>query len=215
MVIRAYELIASSPAPQLSGMLNLFNQTAREVCEGQQFDMDFEQESEITLDQYIMMIRLKTAVLLAASLRLGAIAANAGDQDAGCLYRFGIGLGIAFQLQDDLLDVYADQGEFGKITGNDIVANKKTALLVQALQMAQGADREELLHWMDNTQASRDEKIDGVRQIYDRLQLEDRTMDLIQAYHRDAVAGLDELTVNPERTVPLRELSALLMHRKK
>jgi len=215
MVIKAYELIASSPAPQLSGILSLFNQTAREVCEGQQFDMDFEREPEITLDQYIMMIRLKTAVLLAASLRLGAIAAGAGETDSECLYRFGIGLGIAFQLQDDLLDVYADQGEFGKITGNDIVANKKTVLLVQALQLAQGTDREALLYWLGNTHAPRGEKIAAMRQVYDRLQLEERTMELIRAYHREAVSALDGLTVKHERILPLRELSALLMHRKK
>jgi geranylgeranyl diphosphate synthase, type II len=215
MVIRAYELVARTPEDRLPAMLSLFNRTAREVCEGQQYDMDFEHITDINLEQYLMMIRLKTAVLLAASLKMGAIAGCACEADAECLYRFGIGLGMAFQLRDDLLDVYADQNAFGKVTGNDIMANKKTVLLVQALTAAEGPEREALLQWLGNTEAPREEKIAGVRQIYDRLGLSEKTRELIRTYHEQALAELDTLSVPADRTQPLRALSGLLMDRKK
>jgi geranylgeranyl diphosphate synthase type II len=215
MVIRAYELISQSATDRLPALLSLFNRTAREVCEGQQYDMDFEHITSINLDQYLMMIRLKTAVLLAASLQMGAIAGNAGADDAARLYRFGLGLGMAFQLRDDLLDVYADQDAFGKVTGNDIVANKKTVLLVQALEASSGPIRETLLQWLENTEAPREEKIAGVRQVYDTLGLGEKTKELIRTYHEQALAELDRLTVPAERTMVLRELSELLMDRKK
>lgn len=215
MVIKAYELMASSPASRLPHLLSLFNRTALEVCEGQQYDMDFERMPEITLDQYLLMIRLKTAVLLAASLKMGGIAGGAVEEDTTCLYGFGLDLGTAFQLQDDLLDVYADQGEFGKVTGNDIVANKKTALLVQALQMAKGEMKDELLQWIENADAPRNEKIAGVRRIYDSMRLEEKTRTLIREYHGKALAQLDRLTVPEDRTIYLRDLSDQLMNRKK
>lgn len=215
MVIRAYELIAQSAPDRLPALLSLFNRTAREVCEGQQYDMNFEHIMAINLDQYLMMIRLKTAVLLAASLQMGAIAGNAGAADAARLYRFGLGLGMAFQLRDDLLDVYADQEDFGKVTGNDIAANKKTALLVQALEAAEGPQRETLLHWLENKEAPREEKIAGVRQIYDALGIGEKTKELIRTFHEQALAELDGLSVPAWRTSVLRELSDLLMNRKK
>jgi geranylgeranyl diphosphate synthase type II len=154
-------------------------------------------------------------VLLAASLKTGAIAGNAGENEAGLLYGFGKNIGIAFQLQDDLLDVFADGTFIGKETGNDIVSNKKTVLLVQALEIASGPTRKELIRWLNRRHFNRNDKIDAVRNIFSELNLEELTRARIGSFHDQAVKMLDSLPVNKSRTSVLRDFSEMLMNRKK
>jgi geranylgeranyl diphosphate synthase, type II len=215
MLIKAYELLAATPANSLVKIFGLFNRTAGEVCEGQQFDMDFEDSLHTTLEEYMKMVELKTAVLLAASMKIGAIIGGAGEKEADLLYEFGRNIGIAFQLNDDLLDVYADPMLFGKVTGNDIVSNKKTVLLVQALQSATGVWKKNLLHWLKIRKYNREEKIQCVKEIYNHLNLKESTTSTIQFYHEKALTMLDTLPCDPDRKAELVFFSDLLMNRKK
>jgi len=215
MLIKSYELLSAAPKACLESLLGLFNRTALQVCEGQQYDMDFEHSVPITLEQYLKMIELKTAVLLAASLKMGAIVGGAEDGEAELLYEFGRNIGIAFQLQDDLLDVYADPSFFGKITGNDIVSNKKTVLLVQAFQLADGKMKDELYHWIKIRKFDRDEKILRIMQIYNQLNLREITDSKIKSYHEEALKKLDRISCNSEKKAELRMFSEMLMNRKK
>jgi len=215
MLIKAYELLSGTPTASLPAVLRVFNQTALNVCEGQQYDMDFEKGSGITLRDYLTMVELKTAVLLAASLKIGALIAGAGEAEVDLLYEFGRNIGIAFQLQDDLLDVYADPEVFGKVTGNDIISNKKTILLVQALRGSNEKQRKELLKWLKARKFDHDEKIRSIRGIYNQLNLESTTRLMITNYHGQALAMLDKLSCPGERKEGLRKFSDALMKRKK
>jgi geranylgeranyl diphosphate synthase, type II len=215
MLIKAYELLAAAPSASLLNILGLFNKTALEVCEGQQYDMDFERNMNITLEEYLKMVELKTAVLLAASLKIGAIIGGADKTDADMLYEFGRNIGIAFQLQDDLLDVYADPLLFGKITGNDIVSNKKTVLLILALQLAKGQMKKDLLQWLETGKFDRIEKIRCVMDIYTRLNLKEITALKVKYYHEQALDMLGKLRCDADRKVELRAFSEILMNRKK
>jgi geranylgeranyl diphosphate synthase type II len=215
MMIKAYELLSRVPAPSLVKIFPLFNDTALKVCEGQQYDMDFEQSLKVSPDAYLNMVELKTAVLLAASLKMGAIIGGAENHTADLLYEFGRNIGMAFQLQDDLLDVYADPLLFGKIIGNDIISNKKTVLLVQALQFSEGPVRKELLRWLETKEFDRNEKIQGIKEIYRHLNLEQLTLSKIGYFHQQALAMLDKLPCSADRTTGLRFFSDQLMNRKK
>jgi geranylgeranyl diphosphate synthase type II len=215
MLIKCYELLAEAPAGNLAEVFGLFNQTALKVCEGQQFDMDFENKRDITLNEYLKMVELKTAVLLAASLKIGAIIGGAGESEANHLYEFGRNMGIAFQLQDDLLDVYADPVLFGKVTGNDIVSNKTTVLLIQALQLAKGRWKRDLLKWLDTGQFDRNEKIRRIMDIYSHLDLQEITASKVKFYYREALTMLQNISIAPERTAELKLFSEWLMNRKK
>jgi geranylgeranyl diphosphate synthase, type II len=215
MLIKAYELLSKTRAEYITRIMPVFNQTALQVCEGQQFDMDYEGLPDIAIQDYLKMVEYKTAVLLAASLKIGAIAGNATMQEAKLLYEFGRNLGIAFQLQDDLLDVFADPDVFGKITGNDIVSNKKTILLVEALKKATGKTRERLLDWMGRNDFDRDEKIQAIRSIYEELDLEHSIQEMIRQYHSRALTYLENLSEHQLRVGELSAFSKYLMHRKK
>jgi len=215
MLIKAYEILSGTPASSLSSVLRLFNHTALKVCEGQQYDMDFEYSRDITLGEYLNMVELKTAVLLAAALKIGAVIGGAGDREADLLYEFGRNIGIAFQLQDDMLDVYADPLIFGKVTGNDIVSNKKTVLLVQALHASAGQQRKELITWLKTEKFDREEKIRCMKDIYDQLSLESATTSMVKGYHHKALAILDNLSCHSERTAPLKQFTESLINRKK
>ncbi len=215
MLIKAYELLSDAPHSVLPGILPVFNRTALEVCEGQQYDMDFEKSLDVSIDDYLTMIEFKTAVLLAASLKIGAIAGGAGDEQSETLYRFGRDLGIAFQLQDDWLDVFSDARVFGKVTGNDIVTNKKTILLIEALNNATGKIRTELLHWLNLDNFDREEKITVIRSIYQQLGIDMRVKERVRTYHQKAIQHLDNLEVPEQRKAILRDFSAYLMHRQK
>ena len=215
MMIYAYKLLCGCDRKVLPQLLETFNETAIGVCEGQQYDMDFETRDDVTVDQYLEMIRLKTGVLLAGALKLGAICAEARSWQAELLYRFGINVGLAFQLQDDLFDTYGDTAVFGKPIGGDILVGKKTFLLTTALKTADTATRGELLSLLHADGMPAAEKIEAVRGIYDRLGVRKATEKAIGDYFRNANRILNSLEVGIERIVPLQELTETLLNRKK
>lgn len=213
MSIMAYKYLLRSGSENLAGMFHLFSQTALEVCEGQQLDMDYETGTDVSIGQYLEMIRLKTAVLLACSLKMGALAANGNDEIANLLYSFGINLGIAFQLQDDLLDVFADQKKFGKKIGNDIVSNKKTFLLLKALELSEGDTKAELLEWMGKKEFDAQEKIKSVKNIYNKLNISDITSATIESYFQSALVTVEQMDLPLPTKAQLRELALMIMER--
>jgi geranylgeranyl diphosphate synthase, type II len=215
MVIKAYELLADIKGPSFLKVFSLFNETALKVCEGQQYDMDFESRTDISEDDYLHMVELKTAVLLASSLKAGAIIGGADDTEADLIYEFGRNIGIAFQLQDDFLDVYANPLAFGKETGNDIVSNKKTLLLIQALKLATGPVRDELLHWIASDDFDRNEKIQRVKMIYNQLHIDELSRERMKAFHEMALSMLGKLSCTNDRIVELKAFSEMLMNRDK
>ncbi|MGL5318985.1 MAG: polyprenyl synthetase family protein, partial [Bacteroidales bacterium] len=179
----------------------------------QQYDMDFESRHDVTVAEYMEMIRLKTAVLLGCALKLGALQAGASMHDADLLYRFGESIGLAFQLKDDLLDVYGDVSKFGKNIGGDITSNKKTFLLISALQNAEGAMKEELNAWIGAAEFDRSEKVAAVTAIYDALSLRQKSEEQMKYYYDKAISSLSEMTVSSEKTEELKELAYQLMFR--
>ncbi|MFO7657802.1 MAG: polyprenyl synthetase family protein [Bacteroidales bacterium] len=215
MMIKAFEYLSKSPSELLPEILRIFNDTAIGVCEGQQFDMDFETQKNVTVSDYLKMIELKTSVLIAASMKIGAICGGAGQKDAGYLYEFGKNLGIAFQLQDDLLDVYADQDIFGKVIGNDIVANKKTFLLISALENANEDLLKELINWLEVEEFDRHEKIRAVTDIYNQLKIKELTEQKMAAYYQEATLSFEKVSVDSKKKIFLKELADSLMKRKK
>jgi geranylgeranyl diphosphate synthase type II len=190
MLVGAYELLLNTSPELLSEVIRLFNRTAAEVCEGQQYDMNFEKYSTVGEDEYIYMIRLKTAVLLGFALQLGAILAGAEREDAQKLYDFGVNVGVGFQLKDDLLDVFADQAKFGKQVGGDIISNKKTFLLIKALELAKGEDAEALNYWLSQEDFDKEEKVRHIRALYEKLGIRSLTEAKMEHYFK---TGFDQL----------------------
>lgn len=201
--------------PQLQQILNTFNETAIEVCEGQQYDMNFESRSDVSIKEYMEMIRLKTAVLLAGALKIGALYANAPAQDINHLYQFGINLGLAFQLQDDMLDAFGDVAVFGKQTGTDIKDNKKTYLILKALEIAPSEQKEILEKHFSQTPDNPEQKIAEVLQIYRQLGIPQIVEQEIAQYFDASKQELDAINLPEENKKPLRELSDTLLGRKK
>jgi geranylgeranyl diphosphate synthase type II len=191
--------------------LSLFNKTALQVCEGQMLDMDFENQESVPMERYIHMIGLKTSVLIAASLKMGAIIAGAGGEDQDLLYDFGYNFGLAFQIRDDLLDVYGDEKTFGKKIGNDIVTNKKTFLLIKALELAKGADLKALKFLISGSQIDPDQKIKEVTVIYNKLGIKDLTEIRIRDYYKTALEKLNSVRVPDERKKILKDLGRRLV----
>lgn len=198
MMIEAYGYFLGLENEFLSKSLKVFNQTALEVCEGQQFDMDFEQRTNVTEAEYIEMIRLKTAVLLAGSLKIGAIIGGADDTSANTIYDFGINMGLAFQLQDDFLDTFGDEDTFGKQIGGDIVENKKTFLLINALNKSK-----ETITPLLNGQIEENKKIEKVTEAYRNLQIDTLTQNKIIYYYEQALECLNALDINEGKKVHL------------
>ncbi len=196
----------------VSPVVELFNQTAIEVCEGQQYDMDYENRARVSIPEYIEMIRLKTAVLLAASLKTGAIIAGADSKDCDLIYDFGINIGLAFQLKDDLLDVYGAQEKFGKMSGGDIIAGKKTYLYLKALESA-GPLSEPFRDLYTSPANDNNSKIASVKEIFNQLNIEQFTREQIDIYYQKALSDLSNISLPPEATEPLREYTAGLMER--
>ena len=192
MLVLAYQLIAKCPPKQLKEVLDLFTKTALEIGEGQQYDIDFEERLDVTEAEYIEMIRLKTSVLLACALKMGALQAGASASDADALYGFGEKIGLAFQLQDDMLDVYGDFDTFGKKIGGDILCNKKTYMLIQALANSRGWTHKELLDWINATEYDAGEKIRAVTAIYDQAGVKGMCQERINEYFHEARVILEE-----------------------
>lgn len=213
MFVQACQLMAEAEPKHLKRVLDDFFRTAVEVCEGQQLDMNFETHHHVTIGDYIEMIGLKTAVLLGCALRIGAVLAGANDQDAERMYLFGKDLGIAFQLHDDLLDAYGDPEKFGKQVGGDILANKKTFLLLTAIDTADMHTLEALQHWVKVKEFNPWEKINSVKMIFDKLGVREKTEAEINRFYDEALAALDGIPLPSERKEPLRKLAEQLMVR--
>ena len=212
MVIRAYEYLQPIQSNHLSKILGLFNQTAREVCEGQQLDMDYAKRTSVSMDEYIHMITLKTSVLLAASLQMGAIIGGAGEHNCSHLYEFGKKLGIAFQIQDDYLDAFGDAAVFGKDAGGDIKQNKKTFLLIRALETANPEQLKALNALLTSDPA---DKVEQVLAIFKDCKVDAWAEALKQKYMQEALAHLEAIAVVEARKKPLIDLANYLMNRNK
>lgn len=215
MFALAWRYFLRQPHARLQEILNCFNETAILVCEGQQYDMNFEHSGHITLSDYMEMIRLKTAVLLAGALKIGALYAEAPDIDIARLYDFGIHLGLAFQLQDDLLDSFGDVAVFGKKTGQDIRDNKKTYLYLKALEAGAPAQRERLQALFSTTPAQDDEKVAEVLELYKTLAIRRKTEEAVQAEFSLAKGALDAIQVDEQKKSVLRQLTETLLNRDK
>ncbi len=214
MLVKAYQqLIAHCPKEKLIEVLEKFNQCAIEVCEGQQIDMNFEEQEQVHEADYIEMIRLKTAVLLGFSLEFGGILAMDNEADQALLYQMGVNAGIGFQLMDDLLDVYADQEKFGKQVGGDIIANKKTYLLIKAKELASGESSLELNKWLKSKDFNNEEKVNAVKAIYDELNIKKLTEDKMNEYFEKAFQNLDDLGAPSEKKVIIKDFFNFLINR--
>ena len=215
MLVLAYQRMQQVPAEKLPAVLNLFTETALEIGEGQEYDMTFETRNDVTENEYIEMIRLKTSVLLACALKTGALLADAPQEDADRLYRVGEQVGLAFQLQDDLLDVYGDPKVFGKAIGGDITSNKKTYMLINAYNRANDEQRKELEHWIGAKEFNRQEKVAAVTCLYDEIGIRQLCEDKINYYFQQASQTLSEVNVPEERKAQLRQYMDELLHRNK
>lgn len=213
MMALAYEYIMKAPIEVIQEVFSVFNKTAIEVCEGQQYDMNFETQIEVLISDYIEMIRLKTAVLLAGSLKIGAIIGGANKEDAENLYLFGENLGIAFQLKDDLLDAFSDEDKFGKKTGGDITSNKKTFLYLKAFDIAEGKNQEILHDYFQKDFTDPSEKINGVKNIYKELQVDNATNKEIDIYYNQAMGYLEKVNVTLEKKSELLKFADQLKQR--
>lgn len=200
MLIKVYEMFRGLDSNLLKEVLGIFNQCAAEVCEGQQWDMEFESKQKVTEAQYIEMIRLKTAVLLGFSLELGALLADADEKQRAALKDFGTNIGIGFQLKDDLLDVYADKKKFGKQVGGDIIANKKTFLLIKAMENAKGKDKIELHQWLNAKKFNRQKKVKAVTALYDKLDIPALAESRIQFYFDKGFEKLEKISDSPAKS---------------
>jgi geranylgeranyl diphosphate synthase type II len=213
MSILSSRLMNQAPGVVLNLVHDVFTKTAMQVCEGQQMDMNFEKLLTVSEEQYLSMIELKTAVLIAASLKIGAILGGASQKDAEDLYEFGRNLGVAFQLQDDLLDTYGDQALTGKKRGTDIVDNKKTFLVIRALEKASPTQKKELIHWLTLKDFAKEEKISAVMDIFDQMGIRELTEKRIQDFYEIALDSLKRLNRPDDRKGELFEFARYLMTR--
>lgn len=214
MLVLAYERMAQCDSRHLSDVLRLFTTTALEIGEGQQYDMEFETREDVREEEYIEMIRLKTSVLLACALKIGAILADASAEDADNLYKFGEQIGLAFQLQDDYLDVYGDSKVFGKKIGGDITSNKKTFMLINAFSHANEAQRQELEKWVNAKSFDREEKIAAVTRLYNEIGIDKMAQAKIAYYFEQSKKYLDAVLVPAERKEELQKYAQRMMKRK-
>lgn len=213
MFVKAYELLSKLDVKHLPDVFKLFNQTAIEVCEGQQMDMNFETDKEVAISQYIKMIELKTSVLLACSLKMGALISDATKEDADLIYEFGRNLGIAFQIQDDLLDVYGDPEKFGKRVGGDIISNKKTYLLLTAIEKANDSQLSNLKDLLNQNDFKDEEKVEAMKALYNEIGIPKLTEQAIQSYYDIAIQSLDAIQVESNRKEALKILAQQIMQR--
>jgi geranylgeranyl diphosphate synthase type II len=213
LFVKAYQSIVKADPKHLSALVDLFNQTALEVCEGQQYDMNFETQDDVSINAYLNMIRFKTSVLLACSLKMGALVADASEEDQNNLYDFGIHIGVAFQLMDDLLDVYGDQKEFGKQIAGDILCNKKTCLYIKAYEDAGEEQRKVLDHYFAHQDFDAQEKISKVMKVYEALEVRDSCRAMMDTNYALAMNHLNAVRVAEDRKSTLLQLVEMLMVR--
>ena len=213
MLILAYRLMADCPKDKLADVLRVFTETTMEICEGQQWDMEFETRMDVKVEEYIEMIRLKTSVLLAAALKIGAMLGGASDEDAQKLYDFGVKIGLAFQLQDDWLDVYGDPKVFGKNIGGDILCNKKTYMLITALEEADEEQRAVLESWLAAHDYVPAEKIAAVTALYNDIGVGKRCQEKAEALNAEGFGILDSINLPEERKAVLREYACSMLNR--
>ena len=206
MMMLAYKYVAEGLKPEHRSAFDLFGRTAIEVCEGQQLDMEFEQREDVTVDEYIDMIRLKTSVLLACGLKMGALLADASASDADALYKYGVNLGLAFQLKDDLLDVYGDTSVFGKKIGGDILCNKKTYMLIRAAELASPEQKAELVKWIEAVNPEPEKKIEAVVSIYNKVGIREECERQIDSFSHLAEESLAAVSVPEESKAALRAM---------
>jgi geranylgeranyl diphosphate synthase type II len=211
MMIQAYQLVSTVDSDILKEVLEVFSKAATEVCEGQQWDMDFENQLDVSISEYLKMIEYKTSVLLAASLKMGAVIGRSSSEDADNLYEFGRNLGIAFQLQDDFLDAFGNPETFGKKVGGDILANKKTYLYLKAMEMSDIAQKEKLEDYFSDKYFNENEKVKSVKEIFSELNIPTLTKQLMMEYHEKAISHLDMVT--SEKKEPLYVFLKLLFDR--
>lgn len=213
MFVEAFKLMIQVDAQILPQVLSVFNDTAVGVCEGQQIDMNFETATQVTITDYLEMIRLKTAVLLGGALKIGALIGNANLTEANKLYDFGLNLGIAFQLQDDILDVYGDPEKFGKQVGGDILSNKKTFLLIKALELADEVTLQQLNGYLNNTTISPSEKVNAVTSIYNKLNIKSIAQAEMMKFAEISLQALTEINAPEERKLVLKDFANMLIER--
>ena len=213
MLVLAFQRMMQCDTKHLKDILDLFTVTALEIGEGQQYDMEFETRNDVKEEEYIEMIRLKTSVLLACALKIGAILADASAEDADNLYKFGEQIGLAFQLQDDYLDVYGDSKVFGKEIGGDITSNKKTYMLINAFNKANDAQRKELTRWVSARDFDRNEKVDAVTRLYNEIGIDQLAQDKIAYYFAQSKKLLDAVNVPEEKKEELRKYAQKMMKR--
>ena len=213
MLLQAFQRMADCEAEKLPAVFRTFVETTLEIDEGQQLDVEFETRNDVTEDEYIEMIRLKTSVLLACATKMGALLADASEADAQNLYKFGEQMGLAFQLQDDFLDVYGDPAVFGKAIGGDITSNKKTYMLINAFNLATPSQRDELMHWVTATDFDRQEKIQAVTHLYNIIGIDRLAQKRIAYYYDESLKYLEAISVADQRKQQLRQYAADMMHR--
>lgn len=213
MTIIAYQYLSSASAKHLPKILDIFNSLALGICEGQQYDMDFERRTDVTRDEYLRMIELKTSILLKGALQIGAVIGDAIDDDIQNIGEFGRCLGIAFQLQDDLLDTYGDTGTFGKNIGGDIVSNKKTILTIETLSSLNADTKEKFISIMSDKNLERQKKIDSITAIYNTVNIKEKIDCLVRKYFDEAISSLNKINVPDRRKVVLHEIADRLMKR--
>ena len=215
MLVLAYERLAQVDTKHLQAVLNLFTETALQIGEGQQYDMEFEHRNDVTVDEYIEMIRLKTSVLLACATKMGALLADASAEDAENLYKFGEQIGLAFQLQDDYLDVYGDSKVFGKKIGGDITSNKKTYMLITAFNQANAEQRAELEKWINKSDFDTEEKIAAVTRLYNEIGVDKLAKEKMGFYYEQGKKFLDAVKLPNERKEALAAYAAEMMKRQR
>ncbi|MBO4282606.1 MAG: polyprenyl synthetase family protein [Bacteroidales bacterium] len=209
----SYDLLQRYPSIGAHKFFNLLTTTFIQICEGQQMDIDFERRKVVSEEEYLEMIRLKTSVLLAACLKAGAIAAHASPEVQDVFYEFGIRIGLAFQIQDDLLDVYGQTEKLGKSVGDDIADNKKTYLSVKAMELLQGEELANLKRYFTKQSFNREEKFEGVKKLYASCHIKETATELVNTYYEQAFRLLDSLSLKAEQTLPLHEFIKRLMYR--
>ena len=213
MMVESNKHLSKADLSVLKPVLDTFNATAQGVCDGQQLDMEFEMRNDVSIDEYIEMIRLKTAVLLGGALKLGAIVGGASEVDATLLYNFGENLGIAFQLQDDILDVYGNPEKFGKQVGGDIIANKKTFLHLKAHEIAKDEELDILNKWANDKDFDSEEKVNAIKGVYNKLNIKETARLTMNNYLQKAIDFLDQVCVENSKKENLLALTHQLMDR--